>query len=48
MSYLLSLLLVAWLALVALQIHYAPEHARLFALCIKYTFLGLARCVGLY
>ena len=38
----------AWLIDTAYLVAYEPDHVRLFLLCMKYTFLGLLRMVGLY
>lgn len=38
----------AWLADVGFLCAYEPQNVRLFLLCAKYTFLGLAHTVGIY
>ena len=37
-----------WFASIGLLCVYEPQKVELFLLCMKYTFLGLLRMVGLY
>ena len=38
----------AWLLAVTFEVVEQPHNVRLFLLCMKYTYLGLLRVVGLY
>jgi len=38
----------AWFVGVGFLCAYEPQNVRLFLLCVKYTFLGLAHTVGVY
>ena len=37
-----------WLAAIGWLCAYEPQNVKLFLLCAKYTFLGLAHTVGIY
>jgi len=41
-------LFALWLADIGWLCTYEPQNVKLFLLCMKYTFLGLLRMVGLY
>ena len=43
-----SLAFTLWMMAVAFEVIEQPHNVRLFLLCMKYTYRGLLRIVGLY
>jgi hypothetical protein len=48
MGWFLGFMVALWFAAVGLLVTYEPGKAWLMWSCLKFTFLGLARMVGLY
>ena len=43
-----GMMFAMWLLAITFEVVEQPHNVRLFLLCVKYTFLGLAHVAGLY